>query len=41
MFEALYKYMKYKDISTLGGSLEYYSDGEKLPETAIPIMNIY
>ncbi len=38
MFEALYKYMKYKDISTLGGSLEYYSDGEKLPETAIPIM---
>lgn len=38
MFEVLYKYMKYKDISTLGSSLEHYSDGEKLPETAIPVM---
>ncbi|MCF6460410.1 tyrosine-protein phosphatase [Clostridium sp. Cult3] len=38
MFEILYKYMKYKGVSTLGGSLEYYSDGEKLPETAIPVM---
>lgn len=38
MFKALYNYMKYKDISTLGGSLEYYSDTEKLSETAIPVM---
>lgn len=38
MFEVLYKYMEYKNISTLEGSLENYSDTEKLPKTAIPVM---